>query len=441
MKISPMLESKLTFSNLKSKNIVRIFRSKKPNTGNVPVVKKNYKNIVFIGASITNGAFGQDLTTPHAEATQELGMEGVNVYGWGWPGSTIGSYVIGRNFMQEALDAFPSDTLFHIHLGGNDLTQNRPWGSVESSVKDDIKNNWQLLMDTIGDRKDDCIFSPITFRDYDDLARYDGSLSSLPFNQEIILPFQNTAFKNGDGYPITDWYGWSVNNQAMFHSDGVHMSAEGYRRLRKDSVERLSMFLKESKLPPTFNHTVPHIPTNNPTSYVLNFGVSAVNNNLGTPTIVKNSTPVSLLRNDRMNSNLTWKPIALDPTVGVGLGIYLVYCDNNYDNTLQSDPFYRDTFFIKEGNSITHELTGLSPNQRVKIELVGHRPWSSDRWTEVIDFNDPLNKVEYNTSLLPPQQSAELTIQADATGKASFITQSKQGSQFAYVGGILFTPL
>ncbi|EKZ9178128.1 SGNH/GDSL hydrolase family protein [Vibrio vulnificus] len=395
-----------------------------------------YKNIVFLGASITEGAFGRDISRPNESATLELGIDGVNVYGYGVSGSTISSYIQGTNYLKQALDSFPSDTLFHIHLGGNNLSINRPWNQVDIATKESIISDYESMISIIGDRIVDCILSPISFRDYDGAAWGDENIGSLPFNHEVILPHQNSIFSNEDGYPVTDWYGFSLNNQALLHTDGVHFTPYGYESLRRNTLSRIRQFFLGVN-PEPYSHTVPAM-IHNHDGYMINFGVSKINNN-GIYSEIQSLPTLQILRNDRDRSrSITWSA-SFNSETGLGVTSAGGKCGIDFNWTIQCDPFYQESIFVKSGTELTHKLSGFAHGDTVKIEIVGYRVSSADRITEIFEAGNESNISQINTSLLPPQEPAVLFITANSLGEVSFVQRAKSCSTFSYIGGMSIT--
>ena len=96
-----------------------------------------YDKVVVIGASIMEQVYGQDLTTPNATRTAEWQANGVavDVYGYGFTGYDINQIIPE---VQTAMNTplFASNTLFMIHIGGNNVSATRPYDPSDFAAID-----------------------------------------------------------------------------------------------------------------------------------------------------------------------------------------------------------------------------------------------------------------------------------------------------------------
>ncbi|MBW8244164.1 hypothetical protein K1F50_15250, partial [Muricauda oceani] len=195
-----------------------------------------YDKVVILGASIMEYTYGQNLTIPNAARTSEWQGNGVNVdvYGYGFEGEEI-SDVVAR--LQSAMAAHPANTLFMVHIGGNNVSATRPYSTATPAELQQISDDYDALYAAIPPaRLDDVIIMPITFRTYDisDDIYNNQELGSLPYNQNILIPkiLANTPSQiNADGNPIVDLYNFTRNNYQTYFDvsdpgfDGVHPSS------------------------------------------------------------------------------------------------------------------------------------------------------------------------------------------------------------------------
>nr|WP_321413172.1 gliding motility-associated C-terminal domain-containing protein [uncultured Allomuricauda sp.] len=196
-----------------------------------------YNKVVILGASIMEYTYGRDLNTPNAARTSEWQINGVNVdvYGYGFAGYTINQIIPE---VQNALTAHPTNTLFMVHIGGNNVSVTRPYSSTATPAElQQISDDYDALYAAIPPaRLDDVIIMPITFRTYDlsDDIYNNQELGSLPYNQNILIPKiqANTPSQiNADGNPIVDLYNFTRNNYQTYFDvsdpafDGVHPSS------------------------------------------------------------------------------------------------------------------------------------------------------------------------------------------------------------------------
>ena len=226
-----------------------------------------YKRVVFVGASIMQQLFGQNLAAPNASRTQAFRGAGlaVDVYGYGWSGYVISSI---RPKLAEAMTAFPADTLFVVHIGGNNVSNTRPYAKSTTSQRNAIASDYAALIADIGARKGDVILCPVTFRTYEaepDVAALPNprsavfeteALGALPYNANIFIP-AIAAWRpetiNADGNPVVDLYNATRNSYETYvngGADGVHpTNPVGRDFLTQVFVERLATFINGSARP------------------------------------------------------------------------------------------------------------------------------------------------------------------------------------------------
>ncbi|MCK0159297.1 gliding motility-associated C-terminal domain-containing protein [Allomuricauda sp. F6463D] len=214
-----------------------------------------YDKVVVIGASIMEQVYGSDLITPNATRTAEWQANGVNVdvYGYGFTGNYIDE-IIPK--VQTAMSTFTSNTLFMIHIGGNNVSDTKPYASADQVLElDPISQAYDDLYAAIDPaRLNDVIIMPITFREYDTDDVYNNQeLGSLPYNQEILIPkiLANTPAQiNSDGNPIVDLYNFTRNNSETYSDDDIHPNPEGEIMLSNYMSLRASYFINsEATLP------------------------------------------------------------------------------------------------------------------------------------------------------------------------------------------------
>lgn len=233
--------------------------------GGLGAARKTYARVVFVGASIMQQTFGQNLATPNATRTTAFRAAGlaVDVYGYGWSGTVISSI---RPRVLEALAAFPADTLFVIHIGGNNVSNTRPYATSTTAERNAIIADYNGLIADIGARKGDVILCPITFRTYEDEADIlalpaprnavfaDEALGSKPYNDAIFIPAiaaWRPEIMNSDGNPVVDLYNATRNVYETYVSgDGVHPENPGGRDvLAQIFIDRLGHFINATPKP------------------------------------------------------------------------------------------------------------------------------------------------------------------------------------------------
>ena len=139
-------------------------------------------NIVIIGASIIEQTGGRDLVTPNASVTtqfQNAGMA-VDVYFYGWSGQDYDDLKLR---VDEAIAAYPTETLFIFHGGGNDVTSTRPYGTALPAEITKFENDTTEIINKFISANSQYIIIPLTFRAY-----ADPNTDFIIYNNQRQLP-------------------------------------------------------------------------------------------------------------------------------------------------------------------------------------------------------------------------------------------------------------
>ena len=214
-----------------------------------------YDKVAVIGASIIERVYGRDGLDSNIQndtISNQWQTNGVNVdvYGYGVSGATINSII---PVVQQALSDHPANTLFMIHIGGNNVTANRPYDPSDFAAIDQAYTDLYAAIDPA--RLDDVIVMPITFREYagDDVYN-NQELGSLPYNQNILIPkiLANAPQQiNSDGNPIVDLYNFTRNNSETYSDDNIHPTVPDGEILLSDYMSlRAAYFINNESTPP-----------------------------------------------------------------------------------------------------------------------------------------------------------------------------------------------
>jgi len=217
-----------------------------------------YDKVVVIGASIMEFVYDRDINTPNTVRTNQWNALGVNVdvYGFGFSGAAIDDIVPE---VATAMTAHPSNTLFMIHIGGNNVSATRPYDSATPTQLQEISDDYDALIASIPlARRGDVIIMPLTFRLYDpeeDLVN-NQELGSFPYNEDILIPkiAANAPTQiNIDGNPIVDLYNFTYQNFDTYfdlsNNDGIHPSAQGEDLLSEFMCLRAAYFINGGAIP------------------------------------------------------------------------------------------------------------------------------------------------------------------------------------------------
>jgi uncharacterized repeat protein (TIGR02543 family) len=200
---------------------------------------------LFLGASIVS------MSIDYADMNEKI----KDVYGYdplifnhGNSGKTVGWL---DDNIQDILDSHPKAKFVAVHIGGNNVSNTRPFSTMSDYYKDDFTDSYRSVINKIKAAGKIAVPGRLTFRDYendqpDKPGVYGGGLQengSLPFNTEIIDPIIQELtpdFYNSDaGWGLVDLYNNILNNQELLNNDGVHPTFEGrevFRDFWKDTA-------------------------------------------------------------------------------------------------------------------------------------------------------------------------------------------------------------
>lgn len=199
-----------------------------------PTIK--LEHFIIYGASIMDSLASSttDDADFEAKALAKLGYPvsviDEAVYGW-----TIANAVADVPSLLTRHDALPKDkrVCVLIHLGGNDVSQNRPYTSAQdSTVVAQMKSGLETIINTIESNGWDWVLSDLTFRDYDNLTYGDvtaearGALPYIERVHQVINAARHPARIHADGRSWADFYTLLWNNyETWLQTDNVHMTA------------------------------------------------------------------------------------------------------------------------------------------------------------------------------------------------------------------------
>ena len=414
-----------------------------PGSGGQPTlpVAADYDAIVFIGASIIHGLFGNNNAVA-TEATAALGIPGITVYGNGHSGKQIGS-IIPEAAKSAAM--FPSRTLFVIHAGGNNL-------SAVGKESEKTKGNWDLatplqrqtaiddytaLREVFNGREDDVIFCPLTMRDYNRAGFVAGTeFDSNKFSSEVIAPHYTPRFQNSNGFPVLDLYGMLLDNEWYLSEDGIHMSISGTPDFRENIVDTLRTILVDEVVPTPYTHNIPTTAVTTPKAVSIGFQYN-INSNVLDNGKFTAGVPVTLATDDR-TTEVTVTPTATG-TIG-GRSDGYVYGKKPFNWTLDSDPAYYGTSWGSAGEEMHLAFAGLQASTTYNIQLQAYREASDDRFTELVDQSNASNIAAINSSTLPPNTPASIQVTTDGAGALAVTVRAQAGSSYCYASSMRLVP-
>ena len=187
-------------------------------------------NIIILGASIMDSAFGSDQTlrpdlVPYAQAAGFQGTLHVRSQAGDKIADTITKHANAA--LEPAISATAGQNLYIVHSGGNDVSSRRPWPGGEAT----FQSEYATLIEQITASGDMVIPLPLTKRLYTDapiVVHGDAASEengSKPYNENIIYPIIQTAapeWRNGTDTPFVNPYDLADRYPDLLNSDGIH---------------------------------------------------------------------------------------------------------------------------------------------------------------------------------------------------------------------------
>lgn len=188
---------------------------------------------LFLGASITS--MGSDYSGLHERAMTTYNQDPI-IFNRAFSGKTT-------SWLDDNIDAIlaehPKSRFVTIHMGGNNVSNSRPYTEAATSYLDDMDMEYRSIISKIQTAGKTAIPARLTFRAYPNEpgitpGTYAGGLpqyGSLPYNTNIIDPIIQSMtpdfYDNVAGHGSVDLYTGFLNNQEKLNTDGVHLLAEG----------------------------------------------------------------------------------------------------------------------------------------------------------------------------------------------------------------------
>lgn len=410
--------------------------------------QSEFKRVVFVGASILGQSFGTgDLQrVPEVEALFSERGAAIEAYVHAVSGSDAGQI---QTLLNEAMVAFPQDTLFFVHAGGNDVTDARPYPGAAAALTASLEG----LADIAASRPGTVILSDLTFRDYDGTTVQDEAAGSKPYNDTLYLPlFQarkadllERAYYD-DGTPVSCLYEWSYANRATYLSaDTIHPAdPEGRALLRNWLVERLTP-LCLGQPAPAQEDRISLAPVTQSVDLFVEYGINTASG-VNTPTLALatenagqvSEGPFGLYNRDGSNPGVTLNLEFSAPAPGNASGFGLNLQGKSvpvtgFDGNLYSGVFTTDSYFVGSAYTVDHVISGLTPDTDYRVGLVASRNAGGPRETRYSFAQGEIALIETTTD--PVSQPVFVDTRSDATGTIT-ITQSAASGAWSYLGGL-----
>ncbi|MGE5944598.1 MAG: SGNH/GDSL hydrolase family protein [Flavobacteriales bacterium] len=191
-----------------------------------PPVEPSITRFIIIGASIMNSTFFYPddiealINVTYPDETVEVYDEAVA----GWT-THYGQINIDAILAEYSAEGTTYDTYVLIHLGGNDVTNNRPY-STDTNLSD-MEDDYNYMLDAIIAKGFTPILNEISFRNYDETTLLNEQNGSLPYNENIIKPLnlsRGLDFVFEDGTSYYQLYELIYNNPSWLNSDDIHVN-------------------------------------------------------------------------------------------------------------------------------------------------------------------------------------------------------------------------
>ena len=212
----------------------------------------DYQRVVVIGASLEYSMYLNNLETPFATATNELGM-GIPVYGCATSGARTRALIAN---VQQAVAAFPAvgETLFLVHPTGNDITSSLEYSQRSPAQLDALRLDLNDFLDAFGAHLPHVVpilssFRSYTGRGYGAREIYNAQeKGSKPFNDNVFGPIYQartrSRWRYANGGDMICFYDMTRNDfETYLQADGIHFTWPGVTGIRAEQLRRLRLWL------------------------------------------------------------------------------------------------------------------------------------------------------------------------------------------------------
>ncbi len=191
---------------------------------------------LFLGASLTTGAIDPDAFA--AEVARRYPGYDPYCANEAVSGGTAGSL---RKALPEILAEHPHARYVAIHIGGNDVSGQRPYPGGADRLRADI----EAILRAIREAGKVPILARLTYRSYKASGGKPGvppeENGSGPYNTAVHDPLIREHcpdfFDRKTGRGVVDLYAWFRDHQDEIGGDGIHLTAAGSKSFRRLFVE------------------------------------------------------------------------------------------------------------------------------------------------------------------------------------------------------------
>tara|TARA_B110000503_G_scaffold138057_2_gene223443 strand:- start:5107 stop:6666 length:1560 start_codon:yes stop_codon:yes gene_type:complete len=390
----------------------------------LPAQSVSPTNIVMLGASNSDGVVSG--TSSYMERLfAKRGVNNTNIV----DASVGGRHVdeIHASGWLPIKDSYTGDASTYVVLTdtlGNSISGLKPYSTATGASIENVRSELQALIDDIVANGNTPILFETTFRDYDVngvSSIDDESLSSLPFQQDILYPIVQSMlpaqWSETLSRPWFSLYNHTYNLSKLIHTDGVHHTPVGYELLRRLEVDLLCRFIKGE----------PSITFDKFTADEANQAVAGPQSVIITESSTSNTGPSRAMPYaNYFNINDNNVAVSLVPAHGYNPGSItissaggeLAHSTNSGFTDDGLDPVDLTNWRIKQAYGyVTHtdkfnlfKLEGFLPNQTVSIGMASYKSDSTESRIAEFTFN---TSVTIATNAKP--DSSENVVYADVT--------------------------
>lgn len=214
-----------------------------------------------IGASITSAATSHSRFKARVRTLFGADRDPV-IFNLGISGTTTNSWLTGSpSRLEQALALHPRARHVLVHLGGNNVTANRPYVEGDSASTT-LAVQYEQILQQIIDSGRQPIPVRLSFRDYKTAPAVNAGANpengSLPYNVHIVDPIiadlTPHAFDPATNLPRLDAYQLTLDHQDYLTADGVHLNGAGARAWTEDLLAAIGapIAYAGTHLPPGF---------------------------------------------------------------------------------------------------------------------------------------------------------------------------------------------
>ena len=397
-------------------------------------------NIVMLGASNSDGVVSG--TSSYMERLfAKRGVNNTNIV----DASVGGRHVdeIHASGWLPIKDTYTGDASTYVVLTdtlGNSISGLKPYSTATSASIEKVRGELQALVDDIVANGNTPILFETTFRKYEVngvSSIDDESLSSLPFQQDILYPIVQSMlpaqWSETLSRPWFSLYNHTYNLSKLIHSDGIHHTNVGYELLRRLEVDLLCRFVKGE----------PSIIFDKFTADEANQAVAGPQSLILTESSTSNTGPSRVMpyaNYFNINDNNVAVPLVPESGYNPGsitissVGGELTHSTNSSFTDDGLDPVDLTNWRIKYAYGyVTHSdkfnlftLKGFLPNQVVSIGMASYKSDSTENRRSLFTFNDTVTS-ETNAKPDDPSNVVYADVAADENGEIAVTMQKTSG--------------